>query len=131
LVVKNVKPYPVVIKRTDCYRRKKYEVQKKHGEKPEYSELFSGSERIFGTKAEFEIAANGHTDIRISDVSLSDIPTRLLFLLETSHGYHELWCKEVTVVEIGKVDVYSLEYKLDFESKWHAKVVYYWKRLKS
>lgn len=130
LAVKNVKPYPVVIRRTDCYRRKKYEVQKKHGGKPEYSELFSGSEKIFGSKEMFEIAANGHTNIRISDVSLSDIPPKLLFLLETSHGYHELWCKELTIVEIGKVEVYSLEYKHDFESKWRAKAVHHWKRLK-
>lgn len=28
LVIKNVKPYPVVIKNTDCYRKKKYEIQK-------------------------------------------------------------------------------------------------------
>jgi len=130
LVVKNVKPYPVVIKRTDCYRRKKYEIQKKHGGKPEYSELFSGSEMIFSNKEVFEIAANGHTDIRISDVSLSDIPAKLLFLLETSHGYHELWCEEVMIVEMGKTEVYSLEYKHDFESKWFAKTVYYWKKLK-
>ncbi|HEX7061541.1 MAG TPA: hypothetical protein VF200_06190 [Woeseiaceae bacterium] len=130
LVVKNVKPHPVVIRRTDCYRRKKYEVQKKHGGKPEYSELFPVSERIFDSKEIFEIAANGHTDIRISDVSWSDIPAKLLFLLETSHGYHELWCKELMIVEIGKAEVYSLEYTHDFESKWRAKVVYYWKRLK-
>ena len=86
---------------------------------------------IFTNKETFEIAAKGHTDIRICDVSLSDIPAKLLFLLETSHGYHELWCKDVILVEIGKADVYSLEYKCDFNSKWLAKAVYYWKRLRS
>lgn len=130
LVVKNVKPFPVEIKRTDCYRRKKYEVQKKQGGKPEYSELFSGSDRVFDSKEVFEIGANGHTDIRINDVSFSDIPAKMLFLLETSHGHHEIWCKDVTIVEIGKAEVYSLEYKHDFKSKWYAKTVYYWKKLK-
>jgi len=130
LVVKSVKEYPVAIKRLDCYRRKKYEVQKKEGGKPEYSVVFAGSEMIFGSKETFQIAANGHTDIRVSEVGFSDVPSKLLFLLETSHGYHELWCKDVTTVELGKTEVYSLEYGYEFESKWPAKAVYYWKKLR-
>jgi len=130
LVVKNVKPYPVTIKRTDCYRRKKYQVQKELGGKPEYSELFPGSEMLSTSRQAFEIAANGHTDIRIAGARNLTIPEKLLFLLETSHGYHELWCKDVSIVEIGKVDVYSVEYKYDYESKRRAKALYYWKLLK-
>lgn len=130
LVVKNVKPYPVTIKRTDCYRRKKHQVQKKLGGKPEYSELFPGSEMLSTSRQAFEIAANGYTDIRIAGARNLDIPEKLLFLLETSHGYHELWCKDVSIVEIGKVDVYSVEYKYDHESKRRAKALYYWKLLK-
>jgi hypothetical protein len=129
LVVKNVKNYPVTIKRTQCFRRKEYEVQKKCGGKPEYSELFLGSEMIFTNKEMFKIAANGHTDIRIDGVTMVDSPAKLLFLLYTSHGYHELWCKEVVFVDMEKVDVYSLEYKQDFDSKWSAKAWYYWKQI--
>lgn len=130
-IVRNVKAYPVTIKRTDCYKRKKYEVQKRHGGRPEYSELFPSSELVFTTKKRFNIAAKGHTDIRIENVALSDVPNKLLFLLETSHGFHELWCKDIVIVEVGKADVYSLIYGYDFKSKWLAKIVYYWKKLVS
>jgi len=125
VLVKNVKDYPVTIQRTDCYRRKKYEVQKKHGGRPEYSKFFPGSEMIFTSRDTFEIAANGHTDIRIRIAGTTDIPSRLLFLLETSHGYHELWCKEIVVVEIGKVEVYGVEYKDEYRSKWIARAMYH------
>lgn len=130
LVVKNVKPYPVTIKRVDCYRRKKYEVQKKSEGRPEYSALYPGSEILFTNVQEFEIAANGHTDIRITVASNIDAPEKFLFLLETSHGHHELWCKHISIVEIGKVDVYDLEYRLDYNSKYRAKAMYYWKLMK-
>ena len=130
IVVKNVKDYPVTIKRADCYRRKKYEVQKKHGGKPEYSEFYPGSEMIFTSKETFEIPANAYTDIRINVPAAPTIPSKLLFLFETSHGYHELRCKDVSIVEIGKLDVYGVEYRLDYESKYRAKAVYYWKLLK-
>lgn len=130
LVVKNWKAYPITVKRVDCYRRKRYEVQKKRGGKPEYSELLAGSEMIFSRKMDFDISANGHTDLRIGIVGNANILEKLLFLLETSHGYHELWCKDVTIVEIGKVDVYSLECKHDYNSKLSAKSMFYWKLLK-
>jgi len=127
LVVKNVKPYSVLIKRTDCYRRKIYEVKKKHEENPDYSELLYATDRIFVCEHEFKIESNGHTDIKIRDINVSDIPSRLLFSLDTSHGHHELWCKEIKIVDIGKVEIYNLDYKHEFESKWRAKIVYYWK----
>lgn len=130
LVVKNVKPYPITIKRTECYRRKKYEVQKKLGGKIEYSELFPGSELLSTSSQTFEIFPNGHTDIRIAGVANLDIPEKLLFLLETSHGYHELWCKDVSIVDIGKVNVYGVEFKHDCDSKYQAKALYYWKLIK-
>jgi len=130
LVIKNVKPYPVTINRTECYRKKKYEIQKKLGGRPEYSALFPRSEQLFVSGQTFEIAANGHTDIRFSASVDSDIPKKLLFLLETSHGYHQLWCKDITTVEIEKVDVYSVEYRLDYSTKCRAKAIYYWKFLK-
>ncbi len=105
-------------------------MQKKHGGKPEYSEFHPESEMIFTSKETFEIPSNAHTDIRINVRAALTIPSKLLFLFETSHGYHELPCKDVLIVEIGKVDVYSVEYKLDYESKHRAKAVYYWKLLK-
>lgn len=129
IVVRNVKPYPVTIKAVDCYRRKRYQVQKKTGGKPEYDELFPGSEQMFRDQVDCEISANGHTDVIVTANPQTDIPSKLLFLLDTSHGYHELWCKEVTVVEIGQVEVYGVEYKYDYYSKLPARTRYFWKRV--
>jgi hypothetical protein len=130
LVIRNVKNHPAMIKRVDCYRGKKYEVQKKPGRLPEYNEFHPGSKMIFCCENAFEIPANAHTDIRIEVATNIDIPSKLLFLLETSHGYHDLNCRDISIVNIGKVDVYSLEYDHEFETKYRAKVVYYWELLK-
>lgn len=129
IVVRNTKPYPVTIKAADCYRRKRYRVQKKLGGKPEYDELFPGAEQIFRGGIDCEIAANGHTDVPVSTNPQSDIPSNLLFLLDTSHGYQELWCKNVDVVEIGQVEVYGVNYRHDFSSRLPAKTCYIWKRV--
>ena len=130
IVIKNRNAYPVTINRSDCYKRKKYEVQKKHGGKPEFSEFYSGSEMLFTCKETFEIQANANTDIRINMAAAATIPPKLLFLFQTSHGPHELRCKDVSVVEFEKLDVYGLEYKLDYKHKYKAKTVYYWKKVK-
>lgn len=129
LIVKNVKQYPVLIKRVDAYKRKKYQVQRKLGGVPEYAELFPGSQKLFSVRDEYEIPANGDTDVRINVQGPVDMQSKVLFLLETSHGYHELWCKDIDVVELGRVDVYGVEYKYDFSSKALAKACYNWERL--
>lgn len=125
LLVKNVKDYPVTIKRTDCYKRKKFQVQKKQGGKLEYSEVFPSSERVFTSTEVFEIPPIGHTDIRIKMEDATNVPSQLLFCIESSHGYHELRCRDIVVVEIGTVDFYRLEYKKEYSSKWFAKIMYY------
>lgn len=129
LMVKNAKSYPVTISRVGCYKRKKHQVQRKRGGAPEYSATYSSTDMIFDAPGEFEILPSGHTDVRIEVNGEPDIPKALLFLLQTSHGFHELWCKEIEVVEIGKVGVYSIDYQHDYGSALRAKAMFYWKRL--
>ena len=40
--------------------------------------------------------------------------------MNTSHGYHEIWCKDITMVEVGKVKLFGLKHKIDYESKIKA-----------
>jgi len=127
LVTKNRQPYPVTTKRIDCYRRKIFEVQKKFGGEPEYSERLSSREALFMGKSEFEVPANANTDLRIKVTGTADIPNRLLFSMDTSHGYHELWCDEISVLEVGRTEVYSVDYKKEYKSKLAAKVMYRWR----
>ena len=127
LVTKNRQPYPVTTKRVDCYKRKIFEVQKKAGGKPEYSERLSSREGLFMGSSEFEVPANANTDLRIKVTGTADIPNRLLFSVDTSHGYHELWCDDISVLEVGKTEVYSVDYKNEYRSKMAAKVMYRWR----
>lgn len=127
LMVENLHSYPVTIKRIGCYRRKKHQVQRKRGRAPEYSASFSSSHVVFNSKVTAEIMPKGHTDVRIDINGQPDVPDALLFFLETSHGYHELWCNDIQLVDTVKVDVYHLEYQHDFGSAIQAKTVYYWK----
>lgn len=129
LMVKNIKSHPVTIKRVGCYRRKKHQVQRKLGGTPEYSATFSSADMIFDDRRAFEILPNGHTDARIEVDRVSDIPKVLLFLLETSHGFHELWCKKIDEVAIGTVSVFGIDYLYDYDSAWLARAMFYWKRL--
>lgn len=127
LLVKNVKTYPVIINRIGCYKGKTHKVQKKRGGIPEHSEVFSSSMMIFDSPGDREILPSGYTDVRVSVNGSPDVPEAILFLLKTSHGYHELWCRDVEPVDIGKAEVYSLDYQYDFSSVWRAKRMYYWK----
>jgi hypothetical protein len=129
LMVENLHSYPVIIKRTGCYRRKKHQVQRKRSRAPEYSASFSSSHAVFNSNVPAEIMPRGHTDVRIDVNGQPDVPDALLFFLETSHGYHELWCNDIQLVDTVKVDVYHLEYQHDFRYAIQGKAVYYWKRL--
>ncbi|MRR54275.1 MAG: hypothetical protein EG822_07165 [Deltaproteobacteria bacterium] len=129
LVVKNRKNYPVEIKSISCYRKPKYQIQKKNNQKPEYMKLLSLSDSYFSSSEHFEIGANGHTDIRVKCGPFSGQANRLLFSIYTSHGYHEIWCKDILEVDIGKTEVYGLEYQHEYQSKYRAKIQYYWLRL--
>ena len=131
LVTKNRQAYPVTIRRVDCYKRKIFEVLKKSGGKPEYSERLSSREMLFMANAQFEVPANANTDLRIDLKSAVEMPDRLLFSIDTSHGYHEIWCDDVTIVDIGKTEVYSIDYKSEYTSKALAKATYYWKVVKA
>jgi len=84
---------------------------------------------VFTSRSEFEVPANAYTDLRIKVAGTVEVPNNLLFSLGTSHGYHELSCSDVTVVDIGKTTVYSVEYKKEYARKSVAKCVYYWKVL--
>ncbi|WP_461437494.1 hypothetical protein [Marinobacter nauticus] len=129
IVTKNRKSYPVETKRIDCFSRKTFEIEQRVGEKPEYVEKLSSRYAVFSSKASFEVPAKGNIDIRIEVDRQTDIPDHLIFSIDTTHGYHEISCNDITVVEIGKTVVYSVEFKKEYGSKSRAKMVYFWRRI--
>lgn len=130
IVIKNRKSYPVIIKSTFCHVKALYIVEKKNNQKPEYMETLSLSDSLFMNNDTFEIGANGHTDIRISGKNLPKGIRKLFFSIQTSHGYHQAWCKKIKTVDMtGKTQVFGMDEMYDFDSKFKAKRKYYWLRV--
>lgn len=130
LIVKNIKDHPVDIKQIECYQRKNYTVKKKTGQRAEYFEGLPHSAKIFCSNESRQIAANGLEDVRICLDRKVRIPSKLLFLMKTSHGYQEIWCSDILIVPIGQSEAYTLEYNRDFESKLQAKAMYWFLKFK-
>lgn len=122
--------YQVHITRIDCYKRKIYEVMKKTGGSPEYAERLSSREAIFMGGHTFEVPAKAYTPLSIKISGKPYVPKKLIFSLDTSHGYHELICKNIIEVEVDKVEIFSADYKEEYDSKIVAKIVFYWRTLK-
>lgn len=129
LVTKNRKSYPVETRRIDCFSQKTFEIEQRVGEKPEYVEKLSSRYAVFSSNASFEVPAKGNVDVRIEVDGQTDISDHLIFSIDTTHGYHEISCKDITVVEIGKTVIYSAEFKKEYDSKSRAKMVYFWRRI--
>lgn len=126
LVVKNRQPYPVVIHQINCYKKKIFVVEKRKGGRPEYSGKLSSQEALFISNSDFLVPPSAHTDFRIKVSGAPDIPNSIVFSVETSHGYHDLSCKNITLVDVGSHEAYAMEYSNQYESEARAKFVFYW-----
>lgn len=131
LVVKNRKPYPVDIKSIKSYTKSYISVEKFKNQPPEYRSGFSLSDSVFNSNEVFEIAANGHSDIRIQGLTMSKELQSLLCYAQTSHGYQKLNCNNILNVQIDdQGQTYQVEYKKDFDSKLKAQLKFYWLKFK-
>ena len=93
-------------------------------------DTLSLSDNLFINNDSFEIGANAHTDIRIVGQHLNTDITKLLFTIQTSHGYHQVWCSNIITVDMtGKIQCFGIEKMYDFDSKFKARRKYYWLKL--
>ena len=123
LVIKNRKTYPVSIKTTNCYTKHTYNVKKATNQKPEFSSLLNLTDNLFRDSNTFEIGPNGHTDIRIKGPIFTGNYNQLLYSIHTSHGYHEIWCKDITIVEMGNSQAIEIDYMHDYSNKYKALII--------
>lgn len=126
LVLKNRKDYPITVNSIDCHTQRHLTVQKRSSEPPEYRESLNTTDQILVYRSEVQLPANAHTDVRIKTAPISDGYSRLLFSLDTSHGFHQLWCGNILIVPIGVVETYTLDYKREFRSRIRARIFYAW-----
>ena len=126
LVIRNLKDYPVIIERIDGYLREVYEVKKKTGGTPEYSACLFGTNKFLSYTQSVEIPAQGRMDVHIV-IQGAELPNRdAVFLLKTSHGFQQVRQKQVDIVEVGKVSVYSLEIDETYDSVLQGKLRYWY-----
>jgi hypothetical protein len=127
IVIKNRKPYPVTISSASCHTKASYKVEKQNNQPPEYRETLSLMNQVFMNDSVFEIAANGHTDIKIKGGVVKGDISKLLFSMQTSHGYHQQVCKKIVTVNItGKTQVLGMEVMYDTDTKLKAQAKYLW-----
>lgn len=124
--VKNRKPYPVKILATKCYTKRKFHVEQKSNNKLYFSGILSLENLVFEDLSVFEIGANGSEFLKFNEKrKLNDDIEKLLFLFETSHGYHDLSCKDIISVDIGTTNNVGIKYNEMFDSKSKAMIQYY------
>ena len=127
LVVKNRKDFPVVIKSINAYTTPKFRIEQQYGNKPMYSEVLSLSDSLFLNSDSTEIGARGHEHVKVVGNHFTGNLSRILFSIQTSHGYHEIWCKKILTVEMdGKTTVIALKHLYESNQKVKALSKYYW-----
>ncbi len=127
LVFKNRKDYPVNIKSIHAYTTPKFKIEQQYGNKPMYSEVLSLSDNLFLHSDVAEIGARGHENVKVAGNHFTGDLPKILFSIQTSHGYHEIWCKNILTVEMnGKTSVIALKHIYESNSKFKALSKYYW-----
>jgi hypothetical protein len=123
LIVRNRKDYPVTIKSSRCYTRKKFTLMKYRGEKPEFMEGFPLEAQIFSDNTEHVIEPFGNTDVKIAGAWSDDVEIKLILFFHTSHGAHEsVFTGEVVVVDMRQGEARHLKVQREYNSKLKAKL---------
>jgi hypothetical protein len=100
LEIENNKPYPVEIKNTRCFTKKHYKVEQINNCFPTLHSAYSLTDSPFLADEVHLIQPNGFTDVRFhKGANLNDVK-ELTFLMDTSHGFHSLKCKNITLVKM-------------------------------
>ena len=119
----NRKLYPVVIKSITCYKKQKYQINKKKLERPQLWPLTDVSDKLFAVNEEAEIPELGQFSKEVHiDATLSDAKS-LFFSVHTSHGILRLKCKNVYIFD-KEYETYQFGETILKNSKFEAWVVY-------
>lgn len=129
LYVRNAKDYPVFLNTVDCYKQKTFVIERRRGDSPRFSAIYLGADQVFQAKPREKIPANADMCVALEREGILNLAPRLLYLLDTSHGQHEVWCKDVMPVDVGRVKTEFVEYRFRLHKRWPAILLYQWKKL--
>lgn len=121
--LKNKKPYPVIIKSMTCYKRKTHRVEKKRMERPQTMAVFDLRDRIFSISNETPVSELGENRIDINVRANLPPLKSLIFLVDTSHGFLTIKCKNVKYFSTV-TEVFSPEFMISKDSKVSSWPIY-------
>lgn len=103
LRIENIKPYPVTIKSLVCFSRSPYRIEKRPMQRPKIKRILSVKDRVFGFGKELTISELGEE--RSMFYVSSDISniSQLIFLVDTSHGFIRMQCKNIKYFQGSEV----------------------------
>lgn len=130
LLVKNRLSHTVEIKNIRCFTHRNYRVEQKNNCAPEYHPELSYNDSPFISNDTKEILGKGHTDIRYKAPNYTKEINKLLFSMDTSHGFLLLKCKNIEIVNMGSTQVYGLEFVENYDSKYKALKVFFCLKIK-
>lgn len=123
LGIKNIKPYPVVIKNIRCFTKPHFKVQQVNNCFPSFHKSYSLTDSLFLSSEKHTIEANGFTDICFNKgLNLKQVK-ELTFFMDTSHGYHHLKCKNTILVQMGS-QKFGMEAMEEYDSRVAAVMKY-------
>ncbi len=117
LIISNIKNYPVSVFQISGFNSFLYLAEKQQGQLPSIKVTLGSN--IFSTEDITEIGAIGEATVRFCGHFLNNIPEYLVIALKTTHGYHQLKCKNITSVEFGTYPI-SMEYSEKCESRFSS-----------
>lgn len=102
LEIENNKSYPVEVKSTKCFTKKCYKVEQMKNFFPTIRDTWSLNDIHFSADENHIIQPCGFTDVIFDKVVNQDQVNELIFLMDTSHGFHSLKCKKIDLVNMEK-----------------------------
>lgn len=95
LRIKNVKPIPVKVKHVSCYKKENIRLEKRSLEIPRYEKVMDARDKIFSITVDKHISELGEYLLVHKLKAKVEKPKYLMVMLDTSHGYLWLKCKNI------------------------------------
>lgn len=141
LLIKNLEPQVVKIKTIECYTRKTYIVEKINNSAPQCIPTLNPINSLFTSSELKEIVANRsstNVEYRVSNHSKGKKIKKLLFFMNTSHGFLSLKCKKIDTYEMWSPEASKVNFckrdltRLQAWKEWvPLKLQWYYSNLKS
>ena len=114
---RNGKNYPVTIKTLKGYTKRPFRVEMLDNNRPSMYPFWDYENCFINVKPDVTIEENGCNTVTLEALEQKMPDDYALFSIQTSHGYHSLSCKNITVVQIGKSKCHRVVFSEEINNK--------------